>query len=107
MKKILLIAALIAMYLSITELGAKQKAEKFCEAVQLGEPTYGLRGKALEAGARAKDSGWYEPQNAARQLVVTFTGFAPGSDFLCILLEKNGAVESKQLRQTSLITPPR
>lgn len=104
MKKILLALGLLAMYLCVTELGAKQKADKFCESVQVGEPTHGLRGRALEAGARAKDSGWHEPQNAARQLIITFTGFAPGSDFLCIIQDSNGAVQTKQLRQTSLIT---
>ena len=104
MKKLLLLVALAAMYLSISELGARKKAGAFCDSVQVGERIHGLRGRALEAGARAKDTGWYEPESAERQLVVTFTGFAPGSDFLCILHDRSGLVGLKQLRQTSLIT---
>lgn len=107
MKKLLLALALVAMYLCIAELGAKQKAEQLCDSIHVGEPTHGLRGRALASGARPKDSGWYEPAHASRQLILTFTGFAPGSDFLCIIVDKNGVVEDKQLRQTSLITQPR
>lgn len=83
MKKILLIVVMFAMYLTTSEMSAKKKAENFCDAVKIGDSTSNLREDGIATGARAKDSNWVESGNSTRQLDMTYTGFYPGSDFIC------------------------
>ncbi|WP_290906167.1 hypothetical protein [Aquabacterium sp.] len=103
MKKLLALLALVAMYLSMSELNAKRKADEMCGSVKLGDETAGLLERGLALGARAKASGWTTYEGNSRKLGFTYTGFAPGSDFFCIITETDGSVSAVALRQSSLI----
>jgi hypothetical protein len=74
---------------------AKKKAADFCNSISLGETTGELIDMGAAAGARAKDSYWTELESSTRELYVPFTGFYPGSDFICKITEKNGVVVTK------------
>jgi hypothetical protein len=104
MRKLLALLAVAAMYLVVTELNAKRKAEELCSSVKVGDETEGLLERGLAAGARRRDTGWTEFAGNARRLGFTFTGFAPGSDFFCVVTETNGTVSAKKLLQSSLLT---
>lgn len=54
MKKFFAILAVIAMYLSVSELNAKRKADEMCGSVKLGDETAGLLERGLAMGARKK-----------------------------------------------------
>ena len=95
MKKILLIVVMFAMYLTTSEMSARKKAEDFCNAVKIGDGTSNLRDDGIATGARAKDSNWVDFGNSTRELDMTYTGFFPGSDFICQIRETNGLVVSK------------
>ena len=103
MKKFLAVLAVIAMYLSISELNAKQKADEMCGSVKLGDETSDLLERGLALGARTKASGWTNYVGNRRKLRFAYTGFAPGSDFFCIITETDGEVSAIDLRQSSLI----
>jgi len=103
MKKLLLLLAFVAMYISVTELNAKRKAEEACSFAAIGDPIDGLLEKGLAVGARSKDSGWSYPQGDSRRLQLAFTGFAPGSDFFCMITERNGSVSKKAIHLSSLL----
>jgi hypothetical protein len=95
MKKIILIVAMFAMYLATSEMSAKKKAVDFCDSIKIGDGTSHLREDGIATGARANDSNWSESGNSTRQLDMTYTGFYPGSDFICRIRETNGFVVSK------------
>ncbi len=95
MKKIILILAILAMYLVTSEMSAKKKAESFCDTVKIGDSTSDLREKGIASGARGKDSNWLYLGNSNREIEITYTGFYPGSDFICLIRETNGVVISK------------
>jgi hypothetical protein len=102
LRKFLFVIALAAMYVATAEVNANRRAGEYCDSVKVGEPADGLRGRALEAGARPKDSGWVEPANGPRELLISFTGFMPGSDYVCLITERNSAVAEKKLLARSL-----
>lgn len=103
MKRFFVILAVIAMYLSVSELNAKRKADEMCGSVKLGDETTGLLARGLALGARTKASGWTNYDGNSRKVGFTYTGFAPGSDFFCIITETDGVVSAIDLRQSSLI----
>jgi hypothetical protein len=76
-------------------MSAKKKAESFCNSVSVGDDTSDLREKGIASGARGKDTNWLEVGDSARQIKITYTGFYPGSDFICQIRERNGVVISK------------
>ena len=95
MKKILLIFVILTMYVTTSEMSAKKKAESFCNAVSIGEGTNDLRERGIASGARSEDTNWQRLGGSDRQIEITYTGFYPGSDFICLIKERNGAVVSK------------
>lgn len=103
MKRFFVILAVIAMYLSVSELNAKRKADEMCDSVKPGDETTDLLERGLAMGARKKASGWTNFDGNSRKVGFTYTGFAPGSDFFCIITETDGAVSAIDLRQSSLI----
>ena len=103
MKRFFVILAVIAMYLSVSELNAKRKADEMCGSVKLGDETTGLLERGLALGARTKASGWTNYVGNSRKVGFTYSGFAPGSDFFCIITETDGVVSAIDLRQSSLI----
>ena len=86
------------MYLATSEMSAKKKAESFCDSVRIGDGTSDLREKGIASGARSKDTNWLELGGSSRQIEITYTGFYPGSDFICQIREKNGVVISGRVR---------
>lgn len=100
MNKLFVIALAILIYLTISELSAKQKAEKFCNSVNIGDSTNNLFKAAIDAGARRSGTYWIE-QNSQRSLDAAFTGFYPGSDFICRIDIAGNAVTAKH---PSLVT---
>ena len=96
MKNLFFIIAFAVVYMAGSELSASRKAAKFCDLVSIGEPTEGLLEDAIDAGARRAATYWQSLDSGYRELPVTFTGFMPGSDFTCLILETNGRVAKKQ-----------
>jgi len=96
MKKILLIFVMLLMYVVTSEMSAKKKAESFCDSVNIGDKTTDIRDMAISRGARGKDSNWKKIGSSTRQIEITFTGYYPGSDFICQLTENNGVVSEKK-----------
>jgi len=84
----------------MSELSAKHKAESFCNSVTIGDSASNLIERATEAGARENGIYW-ETDNSSKNLFASFTGYYPGSDFICKLDTKNGVVVAKH---PSLIT---
>ncbi len=83
------------IYAVVSELSAKRKAEIFCGSVRLGNPTVELRTRAIAAGARANATNWVDSENSSRQLAITFTGYYPGSDYICLVTESGGLAIAK------------
>lgn len=105
--KFLLIILAVVLYLGVSEMNAKRKAEAFCDSVNVGDSTDDLLERGLAAGARERSSSWVAHPNSPRQLFITFTGFAPGSDFLCGIAERDAVVVDKVVLARSLITQRR
>jgi|SRR5476649_1416982 len=103
MKKLLILIALAAMYVSTSELGAKKKAEDFCGTINIGDPTGPLYERGIAAGARKNGSEWVDAEASLRKLFLSFTGYYPGSDFICTITEKNGVVIKKNILASSLL----
>ena len=98
MKKLIIAIVAILLYVSTSELSAKRKAESLCNSVSIGEQADNLLEKAINAGA----SGSHLEKNGSSQtLYAAFTGYYPGSDFICGIEIKNGIVVAKN---PSLIT---
>jgi hypothetical protein len=102
MKNLLLVLAVLAMYISVSELSGKQKADEACAAATIDESTDDLLAIGLSLGARAEDSGWRLPRGNTRVLQLTFTGMAKGSDFYCMVQETDGRVSGKKILYSSL-----
>ncbi|MBP5986853.1 MAG: hypothetical protein KA538_06670 [Azonexus sp.] len=100
MKRIFVFLIALLIYVTMSELSAKRKAELFCDSVTIGNSSDNLFEKAIEAGAR-KNSTYWEDVNSLKYLYATFTGYYPGSDFICKIDAKNGIVVAKH---PSLIT---
>lgn len=95
MRKLFLLAIFFLIYAVISELSAKKKAETFCGSVRIGDPVSELRTRGIAAGARAKATNWAGSENSSRQLAITFTGYYPGSDYICLVTESSGVVIAK------------
>ena len=100
MKRLLILLALLS-YFPISELSAKKKAQDFCDSVPIGTPSKYLLENAVASGARRGSTQWEQGGNSRRRLLATYTGFYPGSDFICQITEKDGKVIEKT---PSLIT---
>lgn len=100
MKKLIIIVLALLLYVTMSELSAKQKAESLCSSVNIGDSANNLLEKAINAGARK--SGTYLDENRSpKTLYAAFTGYYPGSDFICGIDIANGVVVAKH---PSLIT---
>ena len=82
------------MYVGTSELNAKRKAESFCGTVSIGDSAKDLLENAIKTGSRANGSYW-ETDGSTKTLSATFTGYYPGSDFICKIDTVNGAVVAK------------
>lgn len=100
MKKLIIAIVAILLYVSTSELSAKRKAESLCNSVSIGEQADNLLEKAINAGAR-KSGSHLEKNGSSQTLYAAFTGYYPGSDFICGIEIKNGIVVAKN---PSLIT---
>lgn len=96
MKNIFLLFLIGIMYLTLSELAAKKKAEAFCDSVNIGDPVTDLHQRAITAGARGNASAWQTTGTDSHRMFVTFTGYYPGSDFMCLISERNGSVVAKK-----------
>jgi hypothetical protein len=106
MKNIFLLFLVGIMYIAISESSAKKKAETFCDSINIGDTTKDLHERAITAGARGSASTWQKTGIDSRQIFVTFTGYYPGSDFICLVSDRNGSVVKKKAHLfRSLLTP--
>jgi hypothetical protein len=94
MKKVALLIMLLAVYVSVSELGAKKKADQFCESVQVGGAVNGLLEKAIESGASEKYSMWRKGSHGKIVLDLYFSGYRLKSGFSCQIEEVNGLVSA-------------
>ena len=101
MKKILLIIVFACLYVATSELNAKRKAEEFCNETPAGDSTQGIIERGLHAGASKQESS-IEDNGVNKFIYIGFTGYAPGSSFLCRLTDKNGLVAEKRIHSRSL-----
>lgn len=94
MKKLIIAILAISLYVAISELSAKRKAESLCNSFSIGDKADNLLEIAINAGARK--SGIYLERNGSSQTIyASFTGYYPGSDFICGIKTKNGIVIAK------------
>lgn len=96
MRKIFLILVLGLIYVAISELAASNKADSFCNSINIGDSLPDLHERAVAAGARASASNWQQTGANSRRFFATFTGYYPGSDFICLISEQNGRVTEKK-----------
>jgi hypothetical protein len=96
MKKIFILLIIVIMYITTSELNAKRKAESFCDSIAIGQSEKSLLENAIDAGSRASGSYWEtDGDGSTKTLNATFTGYYPGSDFICKIDTVNGAVVAK------------
>jgi hypothetical protein len=100
MKKIFIIILGLLFYITMSEMSAKRKAESFCDSVAVGVSGSSLLERAIESGARKSGSYW-DSVASQKSLYAAFTGYYPGSDFICKIDTENGVVVAKH---RSLIT---
>jgi len=105
MKKIVYVIMFVAIYLSMSSLSAKQKADKFCDSVQVGVPVDGLREKAIESGASAPYTKWKELGTEQEILSAFFSGYRPKSGFSCEITAKLGTVIRTQKDLLTEVNP--
>jgi hypothetical protein len=82
-------AALIA-YAWYAEERAENKARLFCETEKEGASTENLMGRAIEAGADARQTRWFKRSGEPDWLPVTFTGALPLSRHICSIRSTDG-----------------
>jgi hypothetical protein len=95
MKKFFMFIFIGIFYLTMSEMTAKKKAADFCNAIDTIESETSLLDKGSAAGARVKDIYSKEIGKNTKVFYVPFTGFYPGSDFICQITEENGKVVEK------------
>lgn len=95
MKKFFMFLIMGIFYLTRSELTAKKKAADFCDSIDTIESETFLVDKASAAGARVKNIYLKEFGNNTKVFSVPFTGFYPGSDFICQITEENGKIVDK------------